>query len=79
MNFEKDDVVKLSNGAEYIVVDIVNYNYNKYLYLSSLKTDEIAVVRVDIKDGSVLLSKMSGDEYYNVLKLLTDKNSNIEV
>lgn len=75
MNFEKDDVVILEGGIEYLIVDTVHYNSNKYLYLARLDKDDFALVKLDNKDNSVVLSKLSDDEYDAVLNLFVVQNN----
>lgn len=75
MNFEKDNVVMLNGGIEYLIVDTVYYNSNKYLYLSRMDMEEFAIVGVQNKDGAVVLSKLSDEEYSVVLDILNKQNN----
>ncbi|MBE6151726.1 MAG: hypothetical protein E7165_00210 [Firmicutes bacterium] len=74
MNFEKDQILTLENNLEYLVVDIVNYNNNQYLYLVRMDEDKFNIVKVINENGIIGLGKLSDEEYYNVLELLHKQN-----
>ena len=50
MNFKKNNIIKFNNG-DYLILDILNYKENIYLYL--INNDEykndVSIVRVDNK------------------------------
>ena len=74
MDFQKDQVVILNGGVEYIVLDTTIYESNKYLLLSKLNDAKITVVKVEKRDNDIGLAKLSDEEYQNVLLQFNDQN-----
>ena len=73
MELEKNNIVTLNGGIEYLIVDTILYNANKYLYLARLDQDELAFVKVDNKDNVLVLAKLSDEEYQVVSRLFAEK------
>jgi len=73
MELEKNNIVTLNGGSEYLIVDTILYNANKYLYLARLDQDELAFVKVDNKDNVLVLAKLSDEEYQVVSRLFAEK------
>lgn len=73
MELEKNNIVTLNGGSEYLIVDTILYNANKYLYLARLDQDELAFVKVDNRDNVLVLAKLSDEEYQVVSRLFAEK------
>lgn len=76
MNFEKDDVVILNGETEYLIVDTMYYNSSKYLYLAKMDGSAFSIVRLENRDNSIGLSKLSDEEYGIVLDLFNKQINN---
>lgn len=74
MNFEKDQILTLDNNLEYLIVDIMHYDNNEYLYLVRMDKDEFNIVKVIRNNNEVGLGKLTDEEYYDVLELLHNQN-----
>lgn len=70
---DKYDLVKLSDGKEYIVLDIVNYNNNLYAYLSA-KDGESSFYIFKLTMQDTFITKLDEEEMVNVLRLINKSN-----
>ena len=63
--------VKLENGKEYIIMDIINKNNDKYLVLVEENNEyDIQVRKIVFKDGNEYLSTLdTNEEFDDVLKV----------
>lgn len=73
MDFKINDIITINGGIEYEIVDILEYNLNKYFYLSKIDDDEFAIVKLVNFNNNQMLSDLSNEEYKEVLNLLTQK------
>ena len=73
--FEKDKVIILNGGLEYLVLDTTIYESNQYLLLSKLHDEKITVVKVENINGTVGLAKLSDEEYQKVLLQFNEQNA----
>ncbi len=65
---EKYDVIKLSDGNEYIILDIIKYNENKYVYLSSV--DGITAFKINqVTDKNTFINVKNEQDMINILKI----------
>ena len=76
MNIKKDDIVKLNGGIEYLVVDIIDYNSNKYLYLARMDVDEFNLVKLDYKENQMVFTSLNEDEYSQVIAIMSKQMLN---
>jgi len=74
MKFEKDEVIILGDGIEYLIIDMAYYNNNKYLYLAKLNENKYSIVKLVNREESVLLSKLDDAEYDAVLNIFIEQN-----
>lgn len=68
------NVITLENEKDYIIIDTIEYNNNKYLFLSN-KEDEndMCVRKVILKDKEYLIKLESENELEEVLNVFTTK------
>lgn len=68
------NVVTLENNKDYIIIDTIEFNDNKYLFLSN-KDDEndMCVRKIITKDREYLTKLESENELEEVLNLFTTK------
>lgn len=66
MNFKKNNIIKFNNG-DYLILDILNYKENTYLYL--INNDEykndVSIVRVDNNSGITKYSHIDDEDEFN--------------
>ena len=66
MNFKKNNIIKFNNG-DYLILDILNYKENIYLYL--INNDEykndVSIVRVDNNSGITKYSHIDDEDEFN--------------
>ena len=80
MKFKKNNVIKFNNG-DYLILDVLNYQGNIYLYL--INNDEyendVSIVRVDYNNGITKYSHIDDEEEFNyvVSKLFLNHFSEI--
>lgn len=70
------NVIKLENNLEYIIVDTIENNSNKYLFLSNKDDSNDACIRKVIeKDGKEFLRKLeTEEELEDVIVLFSQKH-----
>lgn len=70
------NVIKLENNEEYVIVDAIQNEDNKYLFLANKDNEEdICIRKVIIKDGQEFLIKLDNDdEFDEVLALFNRKH-----
>lgn len=70
--------VILDNGIEYIIVDEVNYNDNKYIYLTNINDEEDFCIRksIIVNNEEMYIGLDNDDEFNLALELYSKKNSN---
>jgi hypothetical protein len=80
MNFKKNNVIKFNNG-DYLILDILNYKENVYLYLinNSEYENDVSIVKVDNNSGITKYSFIEDDEEFNYVinKLFLDRKIEI--
>lgn len=79
MNYERFDVVEL-DGGEYIILNIITYKDNTYLYLinNDENKDDVLVVKVVENDGVVEYVSIENDtEFEYVINKLMVNNKDI--
>jgi histidinol phosphatase-like enzyme len=80
MNFKKNNVIKFNNG-DYLILDILNYKENVYLYLinNSEYENDVSIVKVDNNSGIIKYSFIEDDEEFNYVinKLFLDRKIEI--
>ena len=66
MEFKKNNVIKFNNG-DYLIIDVLNYKDNTYLYL--INNDEykndVSIVKVDNNSGVTRYSYIDDEEEFN--------------
>ena len=69
------DVVTLENNEEYLIVETIINNNNRYVFLANEKNNkDIAIRKVITKDNQEYLTKLdSEEEFEEVLKLFNNK------
>ena len=67
MDLKKDQVITLNDGIEYIIMDTTIYNSNKYLIISPVNSEGFNIVKVENKDNNTVLSKLSDEEYQDII------------
>lgn len=78
MSFEKFDIMEFEDSKRYIVIDIVDFNNNKYLYLANENdsTDYIIVKEVTI-NSETMYDQIYDEEFLSVAKIISDKNKDL--
>lgn len=60
------NVIKLENNEEYVIVDAIQNEDNKYLFLANKDNEEdICIRKVIIKDGQEFLRKLDNDDEFD--------------
>lgn len=77
MNFEIDSIITIGNNEEYLIVDRLELNDKKYLYLSAMKKEYFTIARVDNINGQIGLSKLEETEYKSVLEQLLKRHIDV--
>lgn len=66
MDYKKNNIIKFNNG-EYLILDVLKYKDNLYLYL--INNDEyendVSIVKVNNNDGIVKYSHIYDEEEFN--------------
>ena len=82
MNYSKDDLIKY-NEADYLVLDVIDYKDNMYLYL--INADEFenntAIVKVNNVNGIAKYSHIEEDDEFNFVlsKLFLNHKDDIKM
>ena len=80
MNLKKNNIIKFNNG-DYLILDVLNYKENIYLYL--INNDEykndVSIVRVDNNSGITKYSHIDDEDEFNYVinKLFLDHQTEI--
>lgn len=74
--YNKGDTLSFDNNLEYLVLEIIDYMNNSYLYLmNSIDKHDIALVKQIKENDKVLLQNIDNDtEFTNVLIAALAKN-----
>ena len=80
MDFEKFDVVEV-NGRNFIVLNIINYNNNAYLYLINEddNNDDCTIVRLNKNNNTYIFEKVNEEELKIVMEKLLVEYKNIDI
>jgi len=73
-NIEVGCKVKINADMEYFVIDMVNLDGQKYVYLASEKENDTAIQKVVQVNGKDALSKVSDEELNKVVQILVSRN-----
>lgn len=80
MKYNIEDIIQIKN-EEYIVMDIVNYNDNTYLYLinNAINKDDVSIIKVKNNNGiEEFVTIEDENEFdYVVSKMFLDYQSEI--
>lgn len=69
------EIIKLDNGYEYYVVDTLIYNDIKYILLSFVSdVKDICVRKIEVLDGSEVISYLDEEEFDIVFDMFVKKN-----
>ena len=80
MEIKKNNIIKFNNG-DYLVIDLLKYNNNTYLYL--INNDEfendVSIVKVDYENGIIRYSQIEDEEEFNyvITKLFLEHKTDI--
>ena len=81
MNYERFDLIEFEAG-EYIILNIITYKNNTYLYLinNAEDKDDVSVVKVIENDGVTEYVPIENDEEfeYVINRLLIDNEGNVK-
>lgn len=74
------NVIKLENGLDYIIIDAIQNENNKYLFLVNKNNeDDLCIRKIYIKDNEEFLVKLDNDEEFEeALELYNLKNNKDE-
>lgn len=80
MDFEKFDVVEV-NGRNFIVLNIINYNNNTYLYLINEddNNDDCTIVRLNKNNNTYIFEKVNEEELKIVMEKLLVEYKDIDI
>lgn len=80
MDFEKFDVVEV-NGRNFIVLNIINYNNNTYLYLINEddNNDDCTIVRLNKNNNTYIFEKVNEEELKIVMEKLLIEYKDIDI
>lgn len=80
MDFEKFDVVEV-NGRNFIVLNIINYNNNTYLYLINEddNNDDCTIVRLNKNNNTYIFEKVNEEELKIVMEKLLVEYKDIAI
>lgn len=67
------EILEIDGEGNFIVIDEVDYNDNKYLYLMNLNDTTDFFIRKQ-KNDDTIVGLDSDEEFANVMKLFTEKN-----
>jgi len=66
MDFKKNKIIRFNNG-DYLILDVLKYEDNLYLYL--INNDEyendVSIVKVDNNDGVIKYSHIDDEDEFN--------------
>lgn len=68
MKLEKNDIVKFDNDSQYVIVDIINKNNNKYFYFTSLNKNvepEFVIMKESL-NKEYTFEKLAADEFESI-------------
>ena len=68
MEFKKYDILKFKNG-EYLVLDIIDYNNNKYLYLinNNEYLNDTSITKVIDNNGVIEYIEIENNDEFNII------------
>ena len=68
MEFKKYDILKFKNG-EYLVLDIIDYNNNKYLYLinNNEYLNDTSITKVIDNSGVIEYKEIENNDEFNII------------
>lgn len=80
MDFKKSNIIKFNNG-DYLILDVLKYKDNTYLYLinNSEYENDVSIVKVDSEVGTVKYSYIDDDEEFNYVINKLFLNHKIEI
>ncbi len=80
MDFKKNNIIKFNNG-DYLVLDILKYKDNTYLYLinNSEYENDVSIVKVENESGIIKYSYIDDDEEFNYVINKLFLNHKIEI
>ena len=66
MNLKKNEVIKFNNG-EYLILDLLSYQNNTYLYLinNAEYENDVSIVKVLSENGITKYTYIDDDEEFN--------------
>ena len=80
MNFKKNDIIKFNNG-EYLILDILTYKTNTYIYIinNAEYENDVSIIKVLSENGIIKYSYIDDDEEFNYVlnKLFLDYKDEI--
>ena len=80
MDIKKNNIIKFNNG-DYLVIDVLKYKDNTYLYL--INNDEfendVSMVKVNNEDGIVRYSQIEDEEEFNYVINKIFLNHKVEI
>ena len=68
-----NEIIKLENGLKFVVLSKVNYNEEKYLFVSSV-TEELQFLFLKQLDNDGNVSPVEDEELISILSRLVEKN-----
>lgn len=78
MNFEKFDIMEFEDNKRYVVIDIVDFNNNKYLYLANEnESSDYRIVKEVLINGETMYNQIYDEEFLNVAKIISDTNKDL--
>ena len=67
------DILEIDGEGNFIIIDEVDYNNNKYLYLMNMNDTTDFFIRKQ-KDNDTIVGLDKDEEFANVMRLFTEKN-----
>ena len=67
------DILEIDGEGNFIIIDEVDYNNNKYLYLMNMNDTTDFFIRKQ-KDIDTIVGLDNDEEFANVMRLFTEKN-----
>ncbi len=80
MDFKKGNIIKFNNG-DYLVLDILKYKDNTYLYLinNNEYENDVSIVKVENENGIIKYSYIDDEEEFNYVINKLFLNHKIEI
>ena len=67
------DILEIDGEGNFIIIDEVDYNNNKYLYLMNMNDTTDFFIRKQM-DNDTIVGLDNDEEFANVMRLFTEKN-----